>query len=72
MEVKDGNHDRAFRHFMIAASWGHDQSLVIIKDGYMEGDVTKEDFEKTLRQHKASQDETKSDQRDRVRAERGR
>ena len=70
MELKDGNLDRAMRHFMIAARFGDNDALKMVKKGYMEGDVTKEDFEKTLRQHKASQDETKSDQRDRVRAAR--
>ena len=71
-EGMDGNCDRAFRHFMIAARCGHDDSLDFVKEGFMVGDVAKEDFEKTLRQHKASQDETKSDQRDRVRAARER
>eukprot|EP00956_Cyclotella_meneghiniana_P024568 scaffold49508_cov47-Cyclotella_meneghiniana.AAC.1 len=70
-EGLDGNHDRSLRHFMIAARGGHDESLGAIKNGYMKGWVTKEDFEKILREHKASQDETKSDQRDRARAARG-
>ena len=69
MELLDGNHDRALRHLVIAARCGHDESLEIIKNGYKEGDVTKEEFEKILREHKASQDETKSDQRDRAKAE---
>ena len=72
VEEMDGNRHRAFRHFMIAARCGHDHALETVKKGFMEGDVTKEDFEKTLRQHKASQDEIKSDQRDRGRAARGR
>eukprot|EP00956_Cyclotella_meneghiniana_P037446 scaffold138945_cov36-Cyclotella_meneghiniana.AAC.2 len=67
MEGLNGNHDRSLRHFMIAARCGHDGSLEMIKKAYMEGDVTKEDFERVLREHKASQDETKSDQRDRAR-----
>jgi len=67
-EEKKGNHDRALRHFMIAARCGHDESLEMVKKAYMEGDVTKEDFEKILREHKASQDETKSNQRDRAKA----
>ena len=57
---------------MIAAKFGHDDALKMVKDGFREGDVTKEDFKKTLREHKASQDETKIDQRDRGRAARGR
>eukprot|EP00956_Cyclotella_meneghiniana_P015854 scaffold24638_cov48-Cyclotella_meneghiniana.AAC.6 len=69
MEALSGNHNRAMRHFMIAARCGHDESLKTVKKGYMDGDVTKDDFEKTLREHKASQDETKSDERDRAKAE---
>ena len=56
---------------MIAARHGHDKSLKIVKIGYMKGNITKDDFEKALREHKASQDETRSDQRDRARAEMG-
>lgn len=67
MEEQDGNYVCAMRHFMIAAKCGHDDSLQDVKRGFMKGLVTKEDFEKTLREHQASQDETKSDQRDRVR-----
>eukprot|EP00956_Cyclotella_meneghiniana_P017734 scaffold29167_cov26-Cyclotella_meneghiniana.AAC.2 len=67
MEAQDGNLVRAVRHFMIAAKCGHDTSLEGVKRGFMEGLITKEDFEKTLREHQASKDETKSEQRDRAR-----
>eukprot|EP00956_Cyclotella_meneghiniana_P007787 scaffold10383_cov44-Cyclotella_meneghiniana.AAC.6 len=66
-EGNDGNHDRAMKHFMISAKCGHDDSLQKVKEGFMIGAVTKNDFEITLRAHKASQDEMKSDQRDIVR-----
>ena len=66
-EGQDGNEDRSMRHFMIAAKCGHDNSLNMIKQGFTAGIVTKEDFEKTLRA-KASQDETKSERRDRATA----
>ena len=39
-------------------------ALQRIKEGYMLGKVTKDDFESILRAHKASQDEIKSCQRD--------
>eukprot|EP00956_Cyclotella_meneghiniana_P002729 scaffold3221_cov23-Cyclotella_meneghiniana.AAC.1 len=68
MEGLDGNDDRALRHIVIAARCGHDEALEMTKKAYIEGYVTKEDFEKILREHKSSQDETKSDQRDRARA----
>eukprot|EP00956_Cyclotella_meneghiniana_P018542 scaffold30957_cov23-Cyclotella_meneghiniana.AAC.1 len=67
IEAHYGNHDRAIRHYMIAAKCGHDNSLLAVKRGFKDGLVTKEDFEKTLRDHKASTDETKSEQRDRAR-----
>ena len=63
-EENAGNLDRAMRHFMISAKCGHDDSLQAVKEGFMMGRVTKTDFEITLRAHKASQDEMKSDQRE--------
>lgn len=60
--------DRALRHFMIGAKFGHDSSLTIVTNGFNDGYVTKEDFEITLREHKASKDETKSHQRDKAKA----
>ena len=49
---------------MIAASSGYDNSLKNIREMFMAGQVTKEEYGKTLRAHKDSQDEMKSDQRD--------
>jgi len=49
---------------MIAARAGYDNSLKMIRDMFTAGHVTKEEYEKTLRAHKDSQDEMKSDQRD--------
>ena len=49
---------------MIAAGAGHDDSLTKIRDCFMNGYATKDDFEKTLRAHKDAKDEMKSDQRD--------
>eukprot|EP00956_Cyclotella_meneghiniana_P015727 scaffold24401_cov42-Cyclotella_meneghiniana.AAC.3 len=68
MELANGNHVGAMRHFMIAAKCGHDKSLEIVKLGFQEGIVTKEDFENTLRCYQASQDETRSEERDRAKA----
>ena len=72
IEENNGNHDRAMKHLMITAKCGHDDSLELIKEGFMMGKVTKTDFEITLRAHKASQDEMKSDQRDNVRRRKSR
>lgn len=67
-ESEKGNVARSLRHLMIAAKCGHDGSLETIKLCFTKGLVTKEDFAKALREHKASQDETKSEQRERAKA----
>ena len=53
---------------MIAAKAGWDASLKAIRQCYMVGHVTKDDFEKALRAHKEAKDEMKSDQREVARA----
>eukprot|EP00956_Cyclotella_meneghiniana_P035309 scaffold113655_cov23-Cyclotella_meneghiniana.AAC.1 len=65
-ESENRNHQRAMRHFMIAAKCGYKCSLDVVKQGFIDGLVTKEGFEKTLRAYQASCNETKSEQRDRV------
>ena len=67
-EVQSGNMHRAMGHFMMAAKRGHDLSLDNVKRGFRSGSVTKDEFEKTLRRHQASLDETKNEQRDRGKA----
>lgn len=64
-EYESGNNLRAFKHYIISARDGHDLSLENVKIGYTNGDVTKGDFEQTLRAHKASNDERKSMERER-------
>eukprot|EP00956_Cyclotella_meneghiniana_P038413 scaffold154201_cov23-Cyclotella_meneghiniana.AAC.1 len=66
VEVKNGNYQRAMKHFMIAAKCGLKDSLDAVKNGFNDGDVTKEDLEKTLRGYQAACDEAKSEQRDRA------
>ena len=63
-EVKNKNFDRAMKHYMIAAAAGYDRSLAIVKLGYSKGSLSKDDFGKALRDHKESQDEMRSEQRD--------
>ena len=65
-EYEAGNYHRAFKHFIISASAGHKKSLDNIKGGYMDGDVTKEQYANTLREYQKSQDEMKSDARDKA------
>ena len=52
MELDAGNMDRAVKHYMISAGAGHDNSLEAVRRGFMNGHVTKDDFEKALRAHK--------------------
>lgn len=66
MAGNDGNTEHAMRHFMISAKSGLNTSLEEVKRGFVEGLVTKDDFESTLRGHQASKDEIRSDQRDRA------
>jgi TPR repeat protein len=70
MEGNAGNYDRAAKHWMISAGAGHDDSLNAIRECFMDGDATKEEFEKALRAHKEATDEMKSDQRETAAASR--
>ena len=67
-EYDAGNCHRVFKHFIIAASAGNKPSLDAVKEGYMHGLVTKEEYANTLREYQKSQDEMKSDARDRAAA----
>jgi hypothetical protein len=63
-EGNAGKHDRAMRHFIIAANLGCDQSLEEVKKGFQRGLVSKEEYEAALRGHQAAVDATKSQQRE--------
>lgn len=64
VEAQAGTMERAVKHWMIAAGDGFDNSLQKIQQGYLEGFVTKGDFEKSLRAHKEAKDEVRTDQRE--------
>ena len=64
IEESEGNMNRATKHYMIAAGAGEDNSLRKIREYFMKGHATKDDFEKALRAHNDAKDEVKSDQRD--------
>ena len=68
MEGQAGNHQREFKHFKLAAMAGHKLSLNSVKDGYMNGHVTKDQYADSLREYQKSQDEMKSDARDKAHA----
>ena len=66
-EEKKGNLEtRAIKHYILAAKAGYDDAMYQVKRGFMNGYVTKEDFEKTLRAYQKSLDEVKSEQRDKA------
>ena len=64
LEEKAGNMNRAVKHWMIAARAGWDKSLESIRECFMNGYATKDDFELALRAHKEAKDETKTTQRE--------
>ena len=61
-----GNHDREYKHMMIAAKAGRKKSLDAVKDGFMKGFITKDEYANTLRVHHERQKEMKSDTRDKA------
>ncbi len=67
-EEDDGRVDRAFKHWIIAAKLGYDDVLDLIKEGFMDGFVKKEDYAAALRGHQAAVDATKSKQREEANA----
>jgi hypothetical protein len=66
LEGQAGNHQRAMKHFIISASAGYRKSLDGVKGGYMAGHVTKDEYTNTLREYQKSQDEMKSEARDKA------
>ena len=63
-EYNSDNTRRAMKHFIIAAKAGDDMSLKNVKSGYSSGYVTKEEFGQTLRAHKESNDDMRSNERE--------
>ncbi len=63
-EGRNGREDRAYRHLIIAANLGCDNALDKVKEGFVHGLVSKEDYEAALRGHQTAVDATKSQQRE--------
>ena len=68
IEGRAGNHHRAFKHYLIAARAGHEESLDNIRNGFRIGVATKDEYESALRAYQKRQDEMKSDIRDKAEA----
>ena len=64
VELRNGNADRAVKHYMISAGCGDDDSLAAIRKMYARGHASKENFTNALRAYAEERAETKSDQRD--------
>ena len=63
LEYQAGNRAAAIKHFIIAASMGHDLALNQVKQAYIRREATKDQFANTLRAHKDAKDEMKSSHR---------
>jgi len=63
---KNGEFERAVKHFIIAASQGCDKSLEEVKELYRLDIVTKAELATALRAHQAAVDSTKSPQREKA------
>ena len=63
-EKNDGNMNRALKHYIIAVGFGYSNSLKEIREFYVNGHATKDDYAKALRAHQKYIDGIKSDQRD--------
>ena len=67
-EANKSNYDRALKHFMIAVKGGHNGSLKAIKQLYINGRATRDDYAKALQAYQAYLVEIKSDDRDKAAA----
>ena len=63
-EKKEGNMDRALKHYMIAVRSGHIGSLEEIKQFFVKGHATKDDYGTAIRAHQSYLNEIKSIPRD--------
>ena len=66
VEWNSGNKERGVKHFIIAATQGHDDAIEKLMKAFQKGYVEKEDLTAALRAHKAAVDATKSPQRDKA------
>ena len=67
-EMENGRFERAAKHFIIAANLGCGTSLQEVKELFVQGIVTKEEYAAALRAHQAAVDSTKSAERDEAEA----
>ena len=63
-EVNKGNYDRAVKHLLISAKMGYKTSVETIKEMFVEGLATKEQYGEALRGFQDAEEEMKSHDRD--------
>ena len=63
-EARKGNYCRAVRHYLVSAKMGYELFLETIKEMFMTGDATKEQYAEALRGYQDAVEETKSHDRD--------
>jgi tetratricopeptide (TPR) repeat protein len=63
-EVQNGRMERGVKHFIINAKLGHDISLQQVKQFFIRGIVTKDEYADALRGYQAAVDATKSAERE--------
>jgi len=63
-DFNNGDHELAVQHWMISAKMGHKKSLNVIKEMFMEGHATKEQYAEALRGYGDAVEEMKSHQRE--------
>ena len=68
LEGTAGNVHRAFKHYILAAKAGFKKSLDVVKKGYINDMVTKDEYANTMRAYQQRVDEMKSGVRDKARA----
>jgi tetratricopeptide (TPR) repeat protein len=67
-EINNARIERAARHYIIAANLGCNDSLQEVKDLFVQGKVSKEEYAGALRGYQAAVNETKSAERDEAEA----
>ena len=63
-ELEEGSHDRAVRHWLISAKMGLKESLENIKNAFMKGIATKDQYTEALKGYQDGLEEMKSHDRD--------
>ena len=61
---RDGDHKRAYKHFLICAKAGYEPSLHAVKDGFQNGYVTKDEYGAALRAYQKQHGDRKSARRE--------